>query len=296
MTKEIRLTRPQKTRNPLEKLFNVIGCLLILGLVFALASNAQFDTALGAGGGQLLISILTQVLGISLLVVLAIAVEKASWFFLQLPKQVKDIGHSLFITILVLLSGKLLIAICRSIGVTDTKPVLLIAGQALLVVAIIAQLYAVSYRSRCCRLKKETVPDSTPNKSAAIEEPITMEFPVLLPLAWQTLKAAIEECLVKTPDTRPTVWIPQLVNEGTQQMRLSLNYQRETLGHRIYRLYPRTIDLDLKLCGKGTRSQLTLVYAVKSPMDYQNVRAIVQQTNTAIAEAMKQAGSHPQAA
>jgi hypothetical protein len=137
---------------------------------------------------------------------------------------------------------------------------------------------AVHFRLRL----KPMPPKLVPNKSAAIEQAVEMEFALPAPLAWRALKDALDQILVRTPNIRPTVWLTSSVDEGHQKMELSLNYQRQTMGNRIYRLYPRSINLRIQLRGRGTRSSITLAYDVRSPMDYQNTCAIIQFTNRTI--------------
>lgn len=126
-----------------------------------------------------------------------------------------------------------------------------------------------------------------------LDRPLKSEHSVLIPDAWQRVKASISEQIIQAPNMRPTHW--QLIEKKEQgkELQLALSYVRDSIGLKNYRVYPRTLKCTARLKGIGVKTALELTFHACSPMDYATVRAIVDQTKDAIGKSIMEPAVEP---
>lgn len=107
-------------------------------------------------------------------------------------------------------------------------------------------------------------------------------YPVLVDRAWDSLVDGLRSHTVKTPDTRTAHWEPISVNSADKIARFAVTYTRVTLGTKVARLYPRTIECTVHMLGTGSSTIVDVQYHAQSTMDYQIVSQLVEQTNRQI--------------
>lgn len=119
-----------------------------------------------------------------------------------------------------------------------------------------------------------------------LNRPFTEEYHELQPIAWQKLKDVLPGLLVKIPDLRAAKWELLGIDSEKKEIRLEMWYVQNPIGIKVSRLFPRKLNCVAKLSGKGTCSDVEFTFTANSPMDYQNVHAIISSTTSQLRTAM----------
>ena len=113
-------------------------------------------------------------------------------------------------------------------------------------------------------------------------------YPLFADQAWETVVDSLRSFAVKTPDTRLAVWEVKQLHAQDKCARFELRYVRTTLGQKVSRLYPRTIECEVRLLGTGISTLVDVRYQAHSSMDYQIVQTMIDQTNAEIERALSE--------
>jgi len=142
-------------------------------------------------------------------------------------------------------------------------------------------------RMKAAARKKGLLNKAQTQLSAFFDKPHKQSFTLDTPAAWQNLKACLPGLLIKIPDVRQGHWEILEADDRRLQLKAALTYTHEPLGLQPSRLYPRTIWCTATVSGTGIRSDIQLAYKALSAMDFRNVCAIIDQTNNAIRESLR---------
>lgn len=118
-----------------------------------------------------------------------------------------------------------------------------------------------------------------------LNTPVKQDLVVTAPEAWGRLHDSLTEQIIKTPDTKFTHWEVADINDRNKTMTLAMRYVHNPLGRKPHEVFARQLSCNLKLTGKGTRSEVELTFTAHSAMDYRTVYAIVEETKLAVKNA-----------
>jgi hypothetical protein len=123
--------------------------------------------------------------------------------------------------------------------------------------------------------------------AAYFDRPLKQSFTTDTPATWRHLQSVLPGLTIKVPGIRHSHWEVIEINDRFKQIKAALTYVHDPLGAKPSRLYPRTVLCTATVSGTGTKSDIQLAYRAKSAMDFQNACAIIDQTNNAIRESLR---------
>jgi len=155
---------------------------------------------------------------------------------------------------------------------------------ALLVLAQLSLLVAPLYHKYKVRKKGLLIQGDLRSK-IYLNQAMQKTLPLVLPQAWLAINEIFPGLIVRAGEVHAAHWQVVSRDEGRRELQLELRYVHDPLGIKSWRLYPRRLTCTVKLRAKGVSTIAELTYKAASAMDYRTVYEIIDQTNTAVAQA-----------